>query len=289
MSQKKFRLMLIFVVILSLFIVPVALAGPSLQTGDDTTQDEGTGDEDGASEGDSLNLDQYGNNLGSVMSGRNKAGDDDTGDTGEGDTGDEGDTGEGDTGDGDDGDTGEEGEDEDPEEGVKQHPVASALANFFEVPYDEIIDLHQAGNGFGNIAKAYFFFNKFDEQLADFGSPQEILDAAHGTGWGRLLKDNDIHPGVVGNGGRNRPEHAGPPPHVTNRNGNADVTEFAGPGGNNDNGNGNGRANGNGNGKGVGGRANDDPGGGNGVGNGNGQGQEKGKGHGNGNGRGRNK
>lgn len=82
----------------------------------------------------------------------------------------------------------------DPLEPVAQHPVASALANFFGVTYDEVFGLHEAGNGFGNIAKAYFFAEVIGV------TPADLLDQAHGAGWGNVLKENGLHPGSVGQG-----------------------------------------------------------------------------------------
>jgi hypothetical protein len=160
---------------------------------------------------------------------------------------------------------------EDTPDSTKQHPVASAIADYFGVDYEEIMSLHEAGNGFGNITKAYFFADKLDSPLI----PEDLLQAAHESGWGNVLKDNGIHPGSVGNGSAGWSEHAGHPENVgpghdgppgqvkkgDNLTGSAtDGSNLLGQGGNNGNGkgnNGNGSGNnGNGNGKGNNGQGN---------------------------------
>jgi hypothetical protein len=241
-----------------------------------------------SSTGSSLNETLSFNNLGAIMSGSNDVDDIDDGPD---------DQNSGDDADGPDGDP-------------QQHPVASALAAFFfaKIPdemayedvnalYDEIMALHEAGNGFGTITKAYFFADKFDPPL----TPQELLEKARGTGWGNILKDGDIHPGSVGNGAAhsNRPEHAGRPGDDAAKDGppgqvkkdtetDTGATNLAGPGGSNShNGqnNENRNNNGNGNNKGVNGRPDDNGGGpgnnGNNGNNGNSRGNGKDNGRGN--------
>jgi hypothetical protein len=76
------------------------------------------------------------------------------------------------------------------------HPVASALAKYFDVPYSEIETLHQEGYGFGVIAKAYFAAQKLDI------TPTELLDKFDsGMGWGQIMKEYGLHPGQAGRGG----------------------------------------------------------------------------------------
>ena len=99
----------------------------------------------------------------------------------------------------------------------KQHPVANALAEEFNVDYEEIMALHQAGYGFGEIAKAYTLADKLGM------TPQEILPQAQEMGWGELLKAHGLRPSMAGKGNNlgaimseqtgqgNRPAHAGPP------------------------------------------------------------------------------
>jgi hypothetical protein len=272
MLYKKISVTLILSMMLAVGAISLAQAAPPGQEGT-------TG---GSTFGETLDLDGDDdseppgkNNLGTIMSGRKDGDtigdepddgtseDDASGDDGTGDPPDDG-TGGDDTGDG-------------TEPGVKEHPVASAIAEYFGVEYGKIMSLHEAGNGFGNIAKAYFFANRLELSL----TPEGLLQQAHESGWGNVLKEQGIHPGTVGNGGSKRPAQAGPSDNVGPGNdgppgqlkkesnlvnpANGDA-ELVGPGGNN--GNGNGRDN-NGNGKG-----NNGNGGGNGHGN-NGNGRNK--------------
>lgn len=269
LKLHKPHFILTFCLIALLVLVPVVQAAPPAQ---DSSSD-------GSALEDSLNLDDGGNpiddgstggnNLGTVMS--DKSGDtmdDGTTDDGTTDDGTIGDntgddtTDDGTTGDGttDDGTTGEV---------TPQHPVAAALAEYFEVEYDEIITLHEAGNGFGNIAKAYFFADQLGL------TPQDLLLEAHTSGWGNVLKENGIHPGAVGKGGGKNSEITEPENSPIEPQGNG-AAGLAGPGGQGSNGHGNGNGHGNN------GHDND-----NGGGNGNGKGGDKdhsggnGKGHGN--------
>ncbi|MCB0167007.1 MAG: hypothetical protein KDI79_22460 [Anaerolineae bacterium] len=169
---------------------------------------------------------------------------------------------------------------------VKQHPVASAIAEYFDVPYDEIMSLHEDGYGFGNIAKAYFFAEKLNQMNMNMEdaipvTPDDLLNEAHGSGWGNVLKDNNIHPGAVGNGaGKHadrfgQPEHAGKPDKFNEAEGDS-ISNFSGQGGGHSQGGGHGQ----GNGKGFSGKSGDDNGGGNGNGNSNKGDNGKGKGKG---------
>ena len=118
---------------------------------------------------------------------------------------------------------------------MKQHPVATALAKYFDVPYDEVMALHEAGYGFGGITKAYFFAEKIGV------TPQELLELAKGTGWGNVLKENGLHPGSGG-----KPDREWDKGHKDKDKideiGGDDVSDLAGPGNNDkghkDNGNG---------------------------------------------------
>jgi hypothetical protein len=75
------------------------------------------------------------------------------------------------------------------------HPVAAAIAEHFEADYSEIQGLHQDGFGFGVIARAYFV----GEMLGI--TPTVLLDEfASGKGWGVILKEYELHPGL----GRNK-------------------------------------------------------------------------------------
>jgi hypothetical protein len=311
MFHKKSFLIFIVLIIFLLSAASVAQAAPPSQEGSQDASKlgdtiNGDGPDDNVDEEEASG----GNNLGTIMSGKGGTNDtDDSTGVGTDDGSDDG-TDDG-TGDGTDDSTGDgtddgtnDGTDGDTDDGTddsaKQHPVASAIADFFDVPYDEVASLHEDGNGFGNIVKAYFFADKLEPPM----TPQELLEAAHGSGWGNVLKEGGIHPGSVGNGGGNRPEKEkvggppggdGPPGQSKKNNDNPDSgaigpANMAGPGGGNGNGNGNGNGKDNGNGGGngnggVSGRPDKDRGNGNGNGNGNGGGG----GNGNGGGKGHNK
>jgi hypothetical protein len=133
-----------------------------------------------------------------------------------------------------------------------QHPVASAVAEYFGVPYEEIMTIHETGQGFGAIARAYFFGDELGV------APTDLLEAAHGQGWGNVLREYGVHPGAAGLG--HKPEHAGGPPAGVNPPGqnkkpdagsDDDFVSAASESGKSGNGNGNGN-NGNGNGHGKG-------------------------------------
>ena len=166
---------------------------------------------------------------------------------------------------------------------MKQHPVATAIAEYFDVPYEEVKGLHDDGYGFGNIAKAYFFSEKINQLNMDVEgaiplTPEDLLSEAHGSGWGNVLKDNGIHPGAVGNGqGKkaDRLEQAGKTDKFSESESDS-ISKFSGQGG----GNGKGVGNGKNKDKGFSAKASDDNGGGNGKGNGNKGGNGKGKGKG---------
>jgi hypothetical protein len=78
------------------------------------------------------------------------------------------------------------------------HPVASAIAENFNVPYGEVKDLHDEGYGFGVIVKAYFLPKVIsDLGLASDVTPDGILsDFQQGMGWGEIIKDlTELPPG----------------------------------------------------------------------------------------------
>jgi len=76
------------------------------------------------------------------------------------------------------------------------HPVASAMADFFEVDYSEIAELHEEGLGFGAIAHAYFVARTLEISPTDV-----ISEFESGKGWGVILKEYGLHPGLAGRGG----------------------------------------------------------------------------------------
>jgi hypothetical protein len=71
------------------------------------------------------------------------------------------------------------------------HPVALAIADYFGVPSAEIFAEHQEGQGFGEIARAYFLA----QELAADGDPTNDLTADQilalhqgGMGWGQIVR-----------------------------------------------------------------------------------------------------
>lgn len=73
--------------------------------------------------------------------------------------------------------------------GNLDHPVAARVAERFGVPVEEVIALHCAGNGYGNIIRAYTL-----AELADDGSTAADFLARHqaGEGWGEIMRDSDV-------------------------------------------------------------------------------------------------
>jgi hypothetical protein len=73
---------------------------------------------------------------------------------------------------------------------VSTHPVAEAIATYFEVPVEDVIALHQDGLGFGEIARAYFLALELsaDGDASNDLTAQQIL-ALHqgGLGWGQIV------------------------------------------------------------------------------------------------------
>ena len=83
------------------------------------------------------------------------------------------------------------------------HPVASAIAEYFAEYFDvdasEIAALHDEGLGFGVIAHAYFVARTLNDPAV---TPDMVLDEfLAGNGWGEIMKDYGLHPGLAGRGG----------------------------------------------------------------------------------------
>jgi hypothetical protein len=76
------------------------------------------------------------------------------------------------------------------------HPVASAIAEYFEVDYSEIAALHEEGLGFGVIAHAYFIAGTLGIMPTDV-----LAEFQAGKGWGVIVKEYGLHPGLAGRGG----------------------------------------------------------------------------------------
>ena len=138
--------------------------------------------------------------------------------------------------------------------GNGNHPVATRIAEQFAVSYDEVMSMHCAGNGFGNIIRAYMLA----EAGAEGANAQDFLDRAQGgEGWGQIMRESGVHPSQLAPGQAMRGNNG----NNGNGNGNGAGNPNAGNGrGNNGNGNGNGNGNngnrgnnGNGNGNGNGG------------------------------------
>jgi hypothetical protein len=139
MFQKKVRVVFSLSVILLLGVVSIARAAPpwqdSLQKSSVLGETLNLGDLNDTEDGAEAEVRDGGYNLGTIMSGRNDMTGDDPGDD-----------------DSPDGDSPSDGDPDDGTDGtVRQHPVASALAEYFDVEYEEVMSLHEAGNGFGTI------------------------------------------------------------------------------------------------------------------------------------------
>ena len=89
------------------------------------------------------------------------------------------------------------------------HPVGSAIALFFNIPYTQVMALHDEGFGFGTIARAYL------TALASGGvlSPTQVLEMRQGgMGWGQIKKEFGVHPGGNGLGAIMGHKHDALPP-----------------------------------------------------------------------------
>lgn len=138
------------------------------------------------------------------------------------------------------------------------HPVAQAIADTFGVPYEEVMAFHCAGNGFGNIVRAYTLAQASGGKAKDY-----IERHKSGEGWGQIRKDSDIDSAELAPGRVLKPCKRGECETVqptaepqtqmdtgngnnTGNRGNRDKDKDKGNNGNS-NGNGNGGGNGNGN------------------------------------------
>jgi len=75
------------------------------------------------------------------------------------------------------------------------HPVGSVIAVYFNIPYTQVMALHDDGLGFGQIARAYLTARASGGAL----TPEQVLEMRQaGVGWGQIKKDYGVHPG--GNG-----------------------------------------------------------------------------------------
>jgi hypothetical protein len=122
------------------------------------------------------------------------------------------------------------------------HPLATRIAETFSVSYDEVMTLHCAGNGFGNIIRAY----ALAELSEDDSTAQDFIDRHHhGEGWGQIMRDSDVHPSELAPGKVLKNHSSEESEDSTAASGNS-KGRGNGNGGGNGNGNGNGHGNGNG-------------------------------------------
>jgi hypothetical protein len=132
--------------------------------------------------------------------------------------------------------------------GNPNHPVATAIAEEFDVSVEVVIGMHCSGFGFGAITRAFLLAE------ATGGDAQSYLDLkASGTGWGQIMREAGVHPSDLAPGhviGKNKHhgEATAEPEMETSSQGNG-----RGQGNGNGRGNGNQGGNGNGNGQGNGG------------------------------------
>jgi hypothetical protein len=112
-------------------------------------------------------------------------------------------------------------------------PVAAAIASYFHISYTEVISLHEAGYGFGVIARAYLTALRSNGVL----TPTQLLDMFNsGMGWGQIKNEYGLHPGGNGLGTIMRqhgtlPSTAQPPsvPPASDHKGKADQGGNSGP------------------------------------------------------------
>jgi hypothetical protein len=88
------------------------------------------------------------------------------------------------------------------------HPVGIIIALYFNIPYTQVMTLHDEGFGFGTIARAYLTAQQSNGAL----TPEQILAMRQaGTGWGQIKKQYGIAPGGNGLGTIMR-DHGTPQP-----------------------------------------------------------------------------
>ncbi|CAG0935732.1 hypothetical protein TFLX_04582 [Thermoflexales bacterium] len=77
------------------------------------------------------------------------------------------------------------------------HPVGIVIAVYFNIPYTQVVALHEEGFGFGTIARAYLTAAASDGAL----TPEQVLALRQeGVGWGEIKQDYGVHPGGLGLG-----------------------------------------------------------------------------------------
>jgi hypothetical protein len=94
------------------------------------------------------------------------------------------------------------------------HPVGIVIAVYFNIPYTQVMTLHDDGFGFGTIARAYLTAFASAGEL----TPEQVLDMRlAGVGWGQIKKDYGVHPGGNGLGSimGNKPAAPDPEPDTS--------------------------------------------------------------------------
>jgi hypothetical protein len=92
------------------------------------------------------------------------------------------------------------------------HPVGIMIAVYFNIPYTQVMALHDEGFGFGTIARAYLTAYASDGAL----TPEQVLAMRQaGVGWGQIKRDYGVHPGGNGLGSIMGNKHATPQPEPT--------------------------------------------------------------------------
>ena len=93
------------------------------------------------------------------------------------------------------------------------HPVGIVIALYFNIPYTQVMELHDEGLGFGVIARAYLTALVSDGAL----TPEQVLDMVQaGVGWGQIKQEYGIHPGgnglgsIKGNKPQSEPDTSAP-------------------------------------------------------------------------------
>jgi hypothetical protein len=92
------------------------------------------------------------------------------------------------------------------------HPVGSVIAVYFNIPYTQVMELHNEGFGFGEIARIYLTAQASGGAL----TPEQVLEMRQaGVGWGQIKKDYGVHPGGNGLGSIMSKKPAAPQPEHT--------------------------------------------------------------------------
>jgi hypothetical protein len=81
--------------------------------------------------------------------------------------------------------------------GNANHPVAARLSQEFGVSQEEIVAMHCAGNGYGNIARALLLARAAGEGVTAW----EYLERhQNGEGWGHIMRESGMHPSELAPG-----------------------------------------------------------------------------------------